>query len=580
MASPTSAVTRKLKILMAHGYTSNSFIFQKRSGAIRRACKDVADFTFVNGPHIVQPITSAGDLDSPDTEGKPIDENTPIEEQPRAWWKANSFDATYELWPETVQYLNKVFEKEGPFDAVWGFSQGACLTGLLASAFEKPERVPGLKLPNGQGPLRFAIAVSGFRSRDPSHQTLFQEPIQTPVLHVLGRADQIVDLDRSQTLIDVCANSRVELHDGGHSLPSQAAWRNFFRDFIATFASEPYVANKDWLKVIGPSERPKGENTPSASGANTPTHAQTYANGSSRDDTNLGGDPNERAPASVAADATTSPSSSSTTTTAQAVGGGGGGGGGEQGEQDIDPSNPNRRVPKKKANAPFLVHQRWKEEQEAQRRAQALAQGQDFEAEEEKRRERKREEEERKGRERKPSAFVKAAAGLFRYAIMGLAIALLAGQFFAGDALWGYRGKWTKLRTYMPYKERIYSLPELALYNGRDPEKPILLSIMGDVYDVTAGSRIYGPGGGYEFFSGRDASRSYVTGCFETHLTHDIRGLTALEISDIMNWKRFFDTHEKYFKVGRVVLPTLTEDDPIPEDCEQWAKQKLDRVEY
>jgi len=27
--------------------------------------------------------------------------------------------------------------------------------------------------------------------------------------------------------------------------------------------------------------------------------------------------------------------------------------------------------------------------------------------------------------------------------------------------------------------------------------------------------------------AGRDASRSFVTGCFQTHLTHDLRGLTS-----------------------------------------------------
>lgn len=61
------------------------------------------------------------------------------------------------------------------------------------------------------------------------------------------------------------------------------------------------------------------------------------------------------------------------------------------------------------------------------------------------------------------------------------------------------------------------------MYNGRDPNKPIYVAILGDVYDVTEGRRIYGPGGYYSFFSGRDASRAYVTGCFKTHLTHDVR---------------------------------------------------------
>lgn len=182
---------------------------------------DVAEFTFINGPLLVQPITAAGDLDAPDgDDDKPVDENTPIEEQPRAWWRADD-DGKYLDWDKTVAYLNNVLESDGPFDAVWGFSQGGCLAGLLAAGFENPSNMPGLKLPPGQGPLKFAIATSGFRSRDPAQQRLFEKPIKTPVLHVLGRADQIVDLERSQTLVDVCTNSRVELHDGGHSLPSQ-----------------------------------------------------------------------------------------------------------------------------------------------------------------------------------------------------------------------------------------------------------------------------------------------------------------------------------------------------------------------
>ncbi|KAJ1020653.1 hypothetical protein NDA16_004046 [Ustilago loliicola] len=477
--SAAAGTTRKLKVLMAHGYTSNKFQFFKRSGAIRKACRDVADFTFIKGPLIVQPITFAGDLDAPDTEeSKVIDESTPIEEQPRAWWRLDD-DGNYLDWDKSVDYINQVLKAEGPFDGIVGFSQGGCLAGILTSAFEKPELLPGLQLPKGQGAFKFAVAVSGFRSRDPLHQKLFETPIETPVLHVLGRTDQIVDLEFSQTLVDVCKNSRVEFHDGGHSLPSKAPWRNFFRDFFSTFTSDPYVPNNEWKTIPGPSERPRGE-TPAGSGTVTPTREATEA-----------------------------ATSSSTATEASAAG-----------ERDIDPSNPARSVPKKKANSPFLVHRKWKQEQELRRR-KAEEQGSNSGSSGS-----------GKGKSgvrsfEEPttdlSGPVRVMIKMFRFLIMAIAALMVTGFFIAGDPLWGYRGKYTKLRTYMPYREKIFSLPELAMYNGRDSKKPVYIAILGDVYDVSAGRHIYGPGGYYSFFSGRDASRAYVTGCFKTHLTYDVR---------------------------------------------------------
>jgi hypothetical protein len=40
----------------------------------------------------------------------------------------------------------------------------------------------------------------------------------------------------------------------------------------------------------------------------------------------------------------------------------------------------------------------------------------------------------------------------------------------------------------------------------------------------------YSKGGSYHHFAGKDAARAYVTGCFEDHLTHDMRGLSYDQI--------------------------------------------------
>lgn len=80
-------------------------------------------------------------------------------------------------------------------------------------------------------------------------------------------------------------------------------------------------------------------------------------------------------------------------------------------------------------------------------------------------------------------------------------------------------------------KDIVLTQNELARYDGSDPAKNIYLAIKGEIFDVTAGRPYYGKGGGYSFFSGRDASRAYTTGCFQTHLTHDLRGLTPHQIA-------------------------------------------------
>ena len=69
---------------------------------------------------------------------------------------------------------------------------------------------------------------------------------------------------------------------------------------------------------------------------------------------------------------------------------------------------------------------------------------------------------------------------------------------------------------------------QLALYNGTSPDLPVLLALNGTIYDVSAGRRVYGPGGMYHFFSGRDATRAFVTGCFQEDLTGDLRGVEEM----------------------------------------------------
>jgi len=158
---------------------------------------------------------------------------------------------------------------EGPFDGAIGFSQGACLTGLLCSVLERG-RVDSLKRRQAeasgsagkgqdgwidwskadsegllvkQPPLKFGVSYSGFAAAGPRYQGFYDPKIQTPMLHFIGSVDTVVEETRSLKLAGSCADhsggkaDRVVYHPGGHFLPSSqkpyvAALVAFIREIV------------------------------------------------------------------------------------------------------------------------------------------------------------------------------------------------------------------------------------------------------------------------------------------------------------------------------------------------------------
>ncbi len=105
---------------------------------------------------------------------------------------------------------------------------------------------------------------------------------------------------------------------------------------------------------------------------------------------------------------------------------------------------------------------------------------------------------------------------------------------------------------------RLFTSAELgqakAAYEADPEHQPLLLVIVGHVFDVTAGEQFYAPGKGYGFFTFRDAARAYVTGTFtEDGLTDDLNGLTGTECQGVARWVNFFKDKEEYPFVGRLV---------------------------
>ncbi|KAK4875397.1 hypothetical protein RN001_011819 [Aquatica leii] len=92
---------------------------------------------------------------------------------------------------------------------------------------------------------------------------------------------------------------------------------------------------------------------------------------------------------------------------------------------------------------------------------------------------------------------------------------------------------------------------QLQEFNGiSKPE--LYLTILGNVFDVTKGSKHYGPEGSYNIFVGRDASRSFITGKFQaSDATDDVSGLSKKDLLALENWISFFT--REYTKVGKLI---------------------------
>lgn len=95
-------------------------------------------------------------------------------------------------------------------------------------------------------------------------------------------------------------------------------------------------------------------------------------------------------------------------------------------------------------------------------------------------------------------------------------------------------------------------------FNGENGA-PVYLAVRGRVFDVSSGRNFYGPGGPYENFAGRDASRGLACGSFdESMLTKDLNGpldtlsdLGPDEMESLQGWEERFSS--KYLVVGKLV---------------------------
>nr|XP_033795003.1 membrane-associated progesterone receptor component 2 isoform X2 [Geotrypetes seraphini] len=89
-------------------------------------------------------------------------------------------------------------------------------------------------------------------------------------------------------------------------------------------------------------------------------------------------------------------------------------------------------------------------------------------------------------------------------------------------------------------KRRDFTLAQLRDYDGAADSR-LLMAVNGKVFDVTKGSKFYGPEGPYGIFAGRDASRGLATFCLDKHALRDeyddLSDLNAVQMESVREWE-------------------------------------------
>ncbi|KAF9931871.1 hypothetical protein FBU30_009451 [Linnemannia zychae] len=101
-----------------------------------------------------------------------------------------------------------------------------------------------------------------------------------------------------------------------------------------------------------------------------------------------------------------------------------------------------------------------------------------------------------------------------------------------------------------PNLERIFSKEELAEHDGTGENGTIYVAIKGIVFDVTAKKAMYGPGGGYNCFAGKDSSKALGKSSLKPEdCVADYSDLTEKERKTMEDWYVFFE--KRYAIVGK-----------------------------
>lgn len=128
-----------------------------------------------------------------------------------------------------------------------------------------------------------------------------------------------------------------------------------------------------------------------------------------------------------------------------------------------------------------------------------------------------------------------------------------------------------------PFPKGDMTLAELRKYDGKSDESEgrVLLAVNRSIYDVTKGSRFYGPEGPYANLAGRDTTRALATFAVDAVKDEwdDYSDLSISQMATVTEWLEQFK--EKYEYVGKLVKTEAEKSIPVePADEEPDVEEE------
>lgn len=199
----------KKKILCLHGYAMNRDWFQEWLRPVEQALRPQAELVYAQAP-IACPANEVHAM------VKQFQFKMPLDRIGAGlnwcWYRATADKPpSYLGLDDTLQWLHEFSEREGPFDAVFGWSQGATMAAIMAAQQQ-----------NDSGydfGFKWLVLCGGFLPSDPEVKRLFDSAIQLPSLHVVGKKESAFMRQRGIKLHNAFQDADWLDTPVGHVLP-------------------------------------------------------------------------------------------------------------------------------------------------------------------------------------------------------------------------------------------------------------------------------------------------------------------------------------------------------------------------